>query len=325
VRQWGIGAQYQQQLALLARDSRDCLVHDHAVWLPSNHAVAKFCRTRGIIRIVSPRGMLTPWALNHGKFKKRIAWWIFQRADLKSARVLHATSELEASELRLLGVRLPIAIIPNGVDMATVQPIHTTMKGSKQALFVGRIHPKKGLPMLAQAWAAVKPAGWSMHVIGPDEGGHRAAVEQAVHQLGISDQWVFHGPMEGQQKWEWLSKADITILPTYSENFGLTVVESLLMGTPVITTTGAPWSRLTEKRCGWWVEPTANHLELAVREATMLNPAELMEMGKRGANWVANEFTWHGIAEKFEELYRWLVTEGAMPTFVTQPTQDDYK
>ena len=155
-----------------------------------------------------------------------------------------------------------------------------------------------------------------MHVSGPDEGGHRAEVERAVQQLGIAEQWFFHDSVEGDSKWEWLSKVDVTILPTYSENFGLTVVESLLMGTPVITTTGAPWSKLVDNRCGWWVEPTPHHLQQALENAFRADPLELKEMGRRGATWVKNDFTWDGIAEKFEGLYRWLATGGVTPKFL---------
>lgn len=316
---WGIGRKFRRELASLTHVVTENLVHDHAIWLPSNHAIAKYCRSNTIKRIVSPRGMLTPWAFNHGKLKKRLAWWLFQRSDLRSANVIHATSDLEESELRLLGVRQPIAVIPNGVDTPNYQRVIGRSKGSKKAVFIGRIHPKKGLPMLAQAWAEVNPFDWTMHVIGPDEGNHRAEVERQVQELGISKHWFFHGAIEGQRKWKWLSEADVTVLPTYSENFGLTVVESLIMGTPVITTTGAPWSGITVHRCGWWIEPTVNKLAGALREATRTDAEEMTQMGERGAEWVAGEFTWESVAQRFGDLYGWILRNGPTPSFVSHP------
>lgn len=283
------------------------LVHDHGIWRPCNRRVARVCRTRGIPRAVSPRGMLTPWALNHKRWRKRLAWWAYQKRDLQAAIALHAAAEPEAEQFRKLRLRPPILIAANGVerrisdrhrfDEAPVErPLRT-------ALFLGRLHPIKGLPMLLEAWAALLPDRWQMRIVGPDEG-HRDAIEGAVEAAGLSSVWSFEDSLEGEAKWQAITEADLFVLPSYSENFGIVVAEALVCATPVITTTGTPWHGLREEGCGYWVEPTAEALREALASACALTDKERIAMGERGKAWVEREFGWGKIAERVEAFYR---------------------
>ncbi|MDB4408949.1 glycosyltransferase [Akkermansiaceae bacterium] len=125
------------------------LVHDHGIWLPCHREVVKICNERSIPRIVSPRGMLEPWALNHKKWKKRLAWWLYQKRDLQSAVALHATAEQEVANLQRLGLKKSAIILPNGVDLPVIEHGSvTTSSREKTALFLGRTHPIKNLPAL---------------------------------------------------------------------------------------------------------------------------------------------------------------------------------
>ncbi len=308
------------------------LIHDHGLWLPVNHQVALASRAKGIPRMVSPRGMLEPWALNHKKWKKRLAWHLYQHRDLNRACALHATADSEAEQFRRLGLGNPVHIIPNGVDLPPLSSLshqlsvlrpqatdhrppttdHRQLPSAlcslpsaslRSALFLGRIHPKKGLPLLVEAWAKVRPPGWSMQVIGPDEGGHRAEVEGLVRNAGLGDVWHFGGSLEGEMKSRAFQEASLFILPTFSENFGISVAEALASGVPVITTTGAPWQGLESHRCGWWVAPEVEALAAGLREATALNDDERQAMGERGARWMKDEFTWAGVASQMRVAY----------------------
>lgn len=287
------------------RDEGFDLIHDHGVWLPINHTVAKAALAVGIPRMVSPRGMLEPWALNHKKWKKRLAWLLYQRRDLQSACALHATAESEAAQLRNLGMKQTIAIIPNGVDMgeSLTSVLRPSPSAFKTALFLSRVHPKKGLPLLVEAWDRVRPDGWRMMVVGPDEGGHSAEVERLVARAGLQDSWEFCEACEGEAKQELFAGADLFVLPTYSENFGIVVAEALAYGLPVITTTGTPWEGLLENRCGFWVHPSADGLETALRSATLLSKEERQAMGQRGKSWIARDFLWDGIGTKMSATY----------------------
>lgn len=284
---------------------RPDLIHDHGIWLPGNHQCARFAVERKIRRIASPHGMLEPWALQHRKWKKRVAWHLYQRRDLQTADALHATAPTEGEQFRRMGLIPPIHVVPNGVHSPVrTSPTRRRKAGVKTALFLSRIHPKKGLPMLAKAWAQERPAGWKMQVVGPDENGHRATVEALVRKLGIQNEWSFEGRVEGAAKDEIFAGSDLFILPTYSENFGLAVGEALAFGIPVITTTGTPWADLRKHRCGWYVEPEVQALAAALRDAVDLEDGARAAMGARGEAWMRENFSWHAVTSRMINAYQ---------------------
>jgi len=288
------------------------VLHDNGIWLPHNHRLAELAVRRGIPRVVSTRGMLEPWAMNHKRWKKSLAWWVYQRRDLKRARCHHTTAETEARHVERLGLGVPLCVIPNGVDVppqvARTEGKNEERGGRKIALFLGRIHPKKGLPMLIEAWARVRPDGWLLQIAGPDEAGHRAQVQNAVSAAGLSEVVFFVGAIEGEEKESAFSDADLFVLPTHSENFGIAVAEALAHGLPVLTTTGAPWSRLPELGCGWWVDVGVDEIAAGLRQATSCDTETLRAMGARGRKWVRAEFGWERIAKEFMATYEGLLS-----------------
>ncbi|WP_367302563.1 glycosyltransferase [Allorhodopirellula heiligendammensis] len=299
--------------SLHARAPSPCLVHDHGIWLPSNRAVARSAKKKDWIRVVSPRGMVSEWALEHGSRKKRIAWSLYQKRHLESATAFHATSELEADELRRLGMRQPIAVIPNGVQPPASKPNRDRRDGKNRMLFLSRIHPKKGLLNLISAWQQVNPQDWELLLVGPDEAGYRGEVERQITALGLSSEISFHPEVNELEKWQQYANADIFILPSFSENFGIVVAEALVSGLPVITTTGTPWSTLAHDEVGWCVEPTVEGLSDAIQKACSLNEKARLEMSQHTAQWAANRFEWPAIAEQMSRFYQWLISRRAQP------------
>lgn len=297
------------------------VIHDNGLWLPCHHRVALEADRSGIPRVVSPRGMLEPWALKHKYWKKRAAWWLYQRRDLSSAKCLHATSPEELFQFRRLGLKQPAVVLPNGVaPPAGIQNHKSESRDRKPAtrtaLFLGRLHPKKGLELLVEAWAQVRPADWKMSVVGPDEVNYRQKIVEAVNRAGLSGSWSFEGMTGDSEKWRRMAQADLFILPSFSENFGIVVAEALAGGTPVVATTGTPWQGLREHRCGWWVEPTTAGIAGALREAVASSPDTLLEMGRRGAAWVQEAFIWLPIARRMAETYHWACSGGKQPDFL---------
>jgi glycosyltransferase involved in cell wall biosynthesis len=260
--------------------------------------------------------MLEPWALEHQSAKKNLAWYAYQRWILQSASLLHATADMEARQLRDLGLTAPIAVIPNGVPLPGDWKQSAADGPTRQALFLSRLHPKKGLLNLVDAWAEVAPADWRLIIAGPDENNHRQKVEQRVETRGLTDAVDFPGPIDDADKWDLYRESDLFVLPTFSENFGVVVAEALASGVPAITTTGAPWQVLEEKRCGWWIEPEVDALADALRDATTRSDAERLAMGRRGRALVRDRFAWPSIAERLLEAYRWILGEGPKPGFV---------
>ncbi|MBI4365372.1 MAG: glycosyltransferase [Deltaproteobacteria bacterium] len=279
------------------------VLHDNGIWLSHNHRLAELAVTRGIPRVVSPRGMLEPWAMNHRRWKKYLAWQLYQRCDLRRAACHHATAETEAEHIRQFGLDVSICVIPNGVDVPGPRASPGVKGDQKVALYLGRIHPKKGLPMLIEAWARVRPTGWRLKIVGPDEAGHRTEVEKAVVTAGLGGTISVSGPVDGDVKRSVFFDADLFILPTHSENFGIVVAEAFAHGLPVLTTTGAPWSMLPERGCGWWVDATIDGIVEGLRQATAQDSETLAAMGARGRQWVAAEFGWTGMARKFAMAY----------------------
>lgn len=293
------------------------LVHDHGLWLASNRAAARAAARRSAQRIVSPRGMLSEWSLAHRGGRKRVAWRIYQERDLASAGALHATSDMEADEIRAAGIRVPVVVVPNGVDLPPLAaPAAGPPERTRRFLFLSRIHPKKGLETLVEAWGVARPAGWELVIAGPDERGHRAEIERRARALDAGAAIRFTGAVADAEKWDLYRTADVFVLPTSSENFGAVVAEALASEVPVITTRSAPWSSLVESGCGWWTEAGAGPLAEAIREAAALPDDRRRAMGKHGRRLVAERFAWPAIARRMLEVYRWLAGEGDEPDSV---------
>jgi glycosyltransferase involved in cell wall biosynthesis len=293
------------------------LIHNFGVWRPFNAWVSGVARVSRTPLVICPMGMLEPWSLNQKSLRKRLALSVYQRAALDGARALHASAEPEATNLRALGLKPPVALIPHGVEVPATLPDRTASDAAtRTALFLSRIHPKKGLMDLVNVWARLRPDGWQLVIAGPDPVQYRAEVQAAVRDLKLEQVVSFAGHVSDAQKRALLESADLFVLPTYSENFGAVVPEALAYGVPVVTTTGAPWAQLLETRSGFWVEPGEEGLTGALQQACALDSHALRAMGRRGRDMVVGQYSWEAIIGKQIELYRWLVYGDSKPTFI---------
>jgi glycosyltransferase involved in cell wall biosynthesis len=294
--------------ALDALVAEHALVHVHGCWLPALHRAHAASRRRRVPVVVSPRGMLEPWALGHRWFKKRVAWLLYERRNLRRAAVLHATGEREAESLRRLGFAGPIAMVPNPV---LVPPAATERRGSggasRRALFLSRIHRIKGLDLLLRAWAEVRPEGWRLDVVGEGAEAEVRALRTLVADLGLEGAVSFADPVDGAAKWARYRASDLLVLPSRSENFGMVVAEALAAGTPVLTTTATPWSELPERGCGWCAAPTVTELAAALAAATAVDDAERAAMGARGRDFVVERFSPLRVATELRAVYEWVL------------------
>lgn len=314
-----LGLPLRRQLTHFVLDRLPSLIHSHGLWTPANHWAAKAARQSNIPLIIQPRGMLEPWALSQRAWKKRLAMTLYQRRDLDQAAMFIATAWTEGENIRRLGFRQPIAVIPNGVELDVPGvdgcSLHQGLERPRTVLFLSRIHPKKGLLNLLDAWARVVPNGWRLKIAGPDEGGHLVEVRALARRLGIDPLVDFVGELDGVAKSQAYAGADLFVLPTFSENFGVVVAEALAHGVPVITTRGTPWADLETYRCGWWVDIGVDPLMQALREAMDLSDDERRAMGVRGRAYV-RRYDWGDIARQTMDVYRWVLGKGTQPACV---------
>lgn len=280
------------------------IIHDNGIWLPHNHRIASLARRENVARIVSPRGMLAPWARRHKSLKKSAAWHLYQRKDLENASALHATSQDEQADLSALRLA-PIREIPNGlcIEDEVGESRRREARDTKEALFLGRIYPVKGLANLIAAWRRTRPSNWRLTIVGPDESGHRAELQRMVHEANLSDVVKFEGPLAGEAKHERLRSADLFVLPSLSESFGMAVAEALAAATPVLTTTATPWRSIEKEGLGWWVDPNVASLSDALAEASSASQDSLSEMGNRGRTFVRETFAWDRLVARYLDLY----------------------
>jgi glycosyltransferase involved in cell wall biosynthesis len=279
------------------------IFHDSGLWWRHNWTIAAKARQLRKPAVVSVRGMLEPAALRHRAWKKRVAWHLYQRKNLENAAALHVTGELEAQNLRTLGLRSKIVCIPNGLFVPKKCRVRSPAR-KKLVVFLGRLHPIKGLPMLLDAWARIRPLDWSLVIAGPDEEGHRRALENQVSALALTNAVCFVGPVNEVEKRALLARASVFILPSHSENFGIAAGEALADGLPVIATRGTPWSSLESERCGWYVAASVDGIELGLRNAFATPQEELIEMGRRGFVYVSHAFSWSRVGDDMVTLYR---------------------
>jgi glycosyltransferase involved in cell wall biosynthesis len=295
-----------RELRLVAASAE--VVHNHGLWLmPNVYAGWEAARARKPL-VVSPRGMLSQTALAFSRFKKRAFWQLLQGPVVRASACLHATSESEYQDIRAFGLANPVAIIANGIDLPEpLKEPNTTGLRERVVLSLGRIHPKKGLEGLVRAWAQVELPNpdWQLLIVGPAEGGHDKELRTLAASLGLGRVSI-EGPLYGCSKLAAYRDADLFVLPTLNENFGITVSESLAAGTPVISTKGAPWCGLDGEGCGWWIDHGVEPLAKALGRAMAMPRAELRAMGARGHAWMQRNFSWDRVACEMLEMYAWL-------------------
>ena len=300
------------------------IIHIHALWSPILHKVSNWAHRNKVPVVWSPHGMLTPWAMNNKKWKKRLGWWLYQRRDLVKADSLHVTAESEVEDVRRMGLKNRVVVAPLGVKISDCVDRVVRADGKKVLLFVSRVQRKKGLENLVRAWAQLSfeiKRKWVVRIVGPDQEGHTAELKSLCNELGVVQHFEFVGPKYGEDLQREYTSADLFVLPTHSENFGSVVIEALAHSVPVICTKGAPWyelegytnSQLTtlnsKLKCGWWIDIGVEPLATALGVAMKLSDVERREMGSRGRKLVEDKYTWDAVVKAIVNGYEIILHE----------------
>ncbi len=299
--------------ARLAQGGFD-VVHQQGIWQAFSTSVLGWGRRQGGAVMISPRGMLEPWAVRNSGLKKRIAGGLYEHSNLAGARCLHALNASEAQAMREYGLTNPVAVIANGTDLvdAPVPPPPAWWPARRKVmLFLGRIHPKKGLAELVEAWARLSAnerehaRDWHLVLAGWDDGGHLGRLREAVERAGLGDRVTLPGPLHGADKHAALAHADAFVLPSHSEGLPMSVLEAWAHGLPVLMTEAC---NLPEGfREGAAVRIVTEPEGLAEGLAAALGAPGLAGMGEAGRRLVEARFGWEEIACRHAEVYAWMI------------------
>lgn len=279
------------ELCTLINSNDIDIIHIHGCWSPLLFFGKLLAKYNKIKYIVSPHGSLEPWALNHKWLKKKIAYLLYQKKILLDSSMIVVTSDQEFKSIRALGVLNSIAIIPLGISNPTYLNNRTPIQSKKSILFLSRIHQKKGIEDLLIAWSFIRDPNWKIVIAGTGETFFIDQLKNKVKELELSADIEFIGEVVGDKKETVFSEASIFALPSYSENFGIVVGESLIRGIPVITTNKTPWHEILDEGCGWYIEPGVQSLQSALTEAISNSPESLANMGARGREFILKNYT----------------------------------
>ena len=299
-----LGRMKREWLGLQDRIKPD-LVHVNGCWLPSCALVQRWAQQAGCKVVLTPHGMLEPWIMERHYWTRKVpAWWLYQKQAIMQANCLHATAESEKENLLKLGYNSKVAVIANGIDMENID-LKRSWKRTGKILFLSRIHEKKGINFLMEAVAALKARmqDYELWIVGEGEPSYIEELKRLTGRLGIERQVRFPGGIYGDRKWQMFREADLFVLPTHSENFGIAVAEALACGTPVITTQGTPWQELEIRHCGWWTEVGTTPITLALTDFLQKSDAELETMGRNGRCLVEEKYSSRKMAEDMLRLY----------------------
>lgn len=296
-------------------------VHIHGLWQMSTSVAARAAQVNKRPYLISAHGMLESWALANKKLKKALYAALFERRNLRSATCLHALTEAEADDYRRFGLINPIAVIPNGVAVplnASSEPFLTrfpALRGKRLVLFLSRLHAKKGLDLLATAWARTCRQWPEAHLVlaGPDFEGTQARIEKHLDELGIRNRVTFTGMLTGSLKWSALASAECFVLPSYSEGLSVSVLEAMGMGLPVVITRQCNMPYVALYDCGWTIEPDSEQLASALRSLLEVRASDRSSFGKNGQRLVERRFNWPVIADQMTALYDWMAGAGPPP------------
>jgi len=302
----------RRQAPQLIRDSD--VVHGHGLYVGPNLLFGREARRQRKPLAYHVHGMFEPYILARSRWKKRLVRWLFEDENMRALRFWRALTPKEADQIRASGARQPIAVIPNGLDAAGFArpadvdaPIDTALikglsKRLRRALFLGRIHPKKGLDLLLPAWARLGALrdDWELVIAGPDEGGYLGEMRALARSKGLDERVVFTGLVTGEAKTRLLHSADLFVLPSYSEGFPMSVLEAWACGLAVVATRECNVADVCKAQAGWECRAETASLTAALRAALDAPPQERRERGANGRRLLEVRYSWAAIARELE-------------------------
>jgi glycosyltransferase involved in cell wall biosynthesis len=290
------------------------VVHGHGFYVFPNWAIGGMAISRHKALVYHPHGMFEPWILRRSRWKKRLVAALFEHRNMRECRLWRALTAKEADQIRQQGFTAPIVVAPNGVRLedfdvdssgngSSSLALPERARSKKRLVFMARLHPKKGLDLLVSAWAKLKEhhPHWELLIAGPDEDGYRAVVERMIRELGVESCTTLVGSVAGAAKRDFLTSADVFILPSYSEGFPVSVLEAMACRVPVIGTHACNFAELETEAGGWLCAAESASVHKALAGALQGSDAERKERGQAARALVERRYTWPSIAATIQE------------------------
>jgi glycosyltransferase involved in cell wall biosynthesis len=295
------------------------LLHVHGLWIYTSVAAIRWAR-RQRPYVVSPHGMLDPWALDNSRLKKRISAALYENRHLRGAACLHALNDAEAEAIRGYGLKNPVCVIPNGVELPVEANAKRSPGQNRNLLYLGRLHPKKGLPLLVEAWCRIRhmaeESGWSLVIAGWDQLGHQSDLQALAAKLHADSRIDFVGPRFGEEKSAAFREASAFILPSLSEGLPMSVLEAWSWRLPVLMTTNCNLPEGSKAGAAIVMEADIDDICQALIKLFHMDNVELESVGARGRRLVEGKFQWPHIAQQMTQVYDWLLGRASQPSCI---------
>lgn len=300
------------------------LIHLHNLWTYASVITKDTNIKNSTPSVITPNGMLDKWALNNSKYKKSIAKILFEAKNLKKANLIHVNTYKEARDIRSLGLNNPLALIPNGIKInenrvakiLEKRKLNFRNNKKKQLLFLGRLHPKKGVMQLILAWSLLPKEiidEWNLAIVGWDQNGHGNDLLNYTHSLKIQDSVKFHGSAFGKKKIEIFTNSNAFILPSFSEGLPIAVLEAWSYKLPVLMTEACNLSDGFDHNAAVKITTNPNEIFDTLRQVLSMKDNDLIKIGINGFNLVKSKYSWESAANKLHKSYKWLLSGGSMP------------
>jgi len=309
------------------KKENNIILHTHNSWNYIPYIAYKMSVKHNVPLIMAIRSSLYEWSLQQNRLQKQIAWVLFQKNALKHATCIHITESKELDAVRKLGIKTPVALVPNGVEFDEFKNLKNKIESKKSLglnidkkyiLFISRLHPKKGLEYLVNGWIKLAQdfKEWDLLIVGPEyDKQYVEEIKINIRNNNLEERVVFKGMLKDQSRVDAFGASDLFVLPSHTENFGIAIAEAMVAKLPVITTHGTPWREIEEKDAGWWVELNQENIDNALEEALGCSDEELKKKGLNGFELI-QKYEWKYQAKKMKQVYEWILGYGDKPEFV---------
>jgi len=284
------------------------IVHIFGIWKMFLQYVIIASKEIGKKVIVSPIGYLERWSMQQSRIKKKIALFFYQKKNLEKVDCIHVTSISELNSLKDLNLKNPNIInLEHGKISIFAKNLKFKKKSVKTALFFSRIHKKKGLIELVEAWSIVRPKNWKLKIVGPvTDLEYKKKILRTIVNYNLQNDVIVKEPVYNQEeKINILQSSDLMILPSKNENFGFSICESLFVGLPVLCSNQTPWLKLNELNAGWCLDlNSVKKISEAIKKISILNDNDLNQISNNAKNYSEKFNLEKVVINKYISMYK---------------------